>query len=99
MSSCEGSCPAALIRSSLYQRARASVSNGSAYVLPLYWVSAQAKATCWSASAAADVLGLVVVLVHAPSTRVIAAPSANHRNRPERGLMAPPTRLLRTVAE
>jgi len=51
------------------------------------------------AGAAADVLGLVVVLVHAPSTRVIAAPSANHRNRPERGLMAPPTRLLRTVAE
>jgi hypothetical protein len=51
------------------------------------------------AGGAADVRGLVVVLVHAPSTRVIAAPSANHRNRPERGLMAPPTRLLRTVAE
>jgi hypothetical protein len=48
---------------------------------------------------AEEVLGLAVVLAHAPTRRVIAAPSANHRNGPERGLMAPPNRLLPTVAE
>jgi hypothetical protein len=51
------------------------------------------------AGAPADALGLVLVLLHAPTSSMVDAASANQRNRPELGLMAPPTRLLRTVAE
>jgi hypothetical protein len=72
-------------------------ADGSALAPPE--AGAEALALAAPLAGAVDVLGLVVVLLHAASTRVIAAPSANHRNRPERGLMAPPTRLLRTVAE